>query len=71
MAFLFFNLLKKIKQVSNYKFFYNESPLELNRKVSLLWRLIDHHSSKILLEYSRSFFKLFGGIFFYIFQFAE
>ena len=27
--------LKKIEQVSNYKFFYNESLPELNRKVSL------------------------------------
>ena len=34
----------------------------------LLWWLINHHSSKILFEYSRSFFKLFGGIFFYVFQ---
>ena len=30
--------------------------------------LIDYYRSEILFEYLRSFFKLFGGIFFYVFQ---
>ena len=35
---------------------------------SQLLQLIDHHSSEIFFKYLRGFFKLFGGIFFYVFQ---
>lgn len=41
---------------------------QLSTLNSQLLQLIDHHSSEIFFKYLRGFFKLFGGIFFYVFQ---
>lgn len=41
----------------------------LNSQLSIL-NLINYYRSEVLFKYLRSLFKLFGGIFFYVFQFV-